>query len=522
MAANRSTSQAVTGIMLGRPQKRRRSLGLFGQMALGTMLVALTAVTVVAVSTVVVFSIAFRNYQGAALATEAQRVSSTIGEGGYFSQVNGPAKLRTLADRRLDSALVWVMDSYGHYIVSPRTTALTQRVINQDKQDIEPALLHALNGGSSDGALHDTALLGQRVYAIVPIYLNNNTQSEIVGAVALTTPPRASNAAFTVFQVAVERVVLATSIAAIAIGLLAAVVLSRRLAAPLRRLSRATAAMATGDYSTRVSVRSPQEYALLAASFNDMAASLERDVRLLRQQEALRRELVANVSHELATPLTAIAGFTDALLDGMLTTTEQRTETVRLIARESARLRRLVDQLRQVARYEGGAQALKREPLHLAALVEEALHVLTPEMARKHVTVRNGVETALPTVYADDDRLTEVLLNLLDNATRHVPEGGQVEIDARREGGFVRIAVADSGPGIPTEARGRIFDRFFRVDSSRSSATGGSGLGLAIVRSLVEAHGGTIDVAERSGGGALFSFTLPVYTGAMPGIAWVG
>jgi signal transduction histidine kinase len=187
---------------------------------------------------------------------------------------------------------------------------------------------------------------------------------------------------------------------------------------------------------------------------------------------------------------------------------------VRLIAREAARLRRLVDQLRQVALYEAGTKRLDRTPVQLRSLVEETLAVLQPELARKQVVARSVLPPNLPPVYADADRLTEVLLNLLDNARRHVQPGGAIELRAALDGPFVRVSIADNGPGIGPEDRLRVFDRFYRADKSRSSTTGGSGLGLAIVRALVEAHGGTIRVDERPGGGARFSFTLPVAMGA--------
>ena len=187
----------------------------------------------------------------------------------------------------------------------------------------------------------------------------------MVGAVALSSPPRIGAAAFAVFQTAMTRILLISALGAIVFAIIVAVLLSRRLTRPLARLTTATARMANGDYATRVDVRSPDEYRRLAATFNEMAAALEHDVNELQRQEQMRRDLVANVSHELATPLTAISGFTEALLDGMLHSHEEREETVRRIARESSRLRRLVDQLRQVARYEAGAQSLDRAPLQL-------------------------------------------------------------------------------------------------------------------------------------------------------------
>jgi signal transduction histidine kinase len=495
-----------------RPALRKRAPSLFAQMAIGSVIIAVVAVTLVAVITLFAFSVAFKRYQADQMQEETARSAITIGQGKYFSEVNGPAQLRTLVRKRLGTTNIWVMDAYGKFVVEPTSAAAQADQLAQDKDALTPELLKALEGRSSSGSLNDTILspFAQRVYAVEPIYASG-AAGEVVGAVALSSPPRVGTAAYAVFQTAVTRILLISAIGAIAFAIVVAVLLSRRLTRPLARLTTATARMANGDYAARVNVGSPDEYRRLAATFNEMAAALEHDVNELQRQEQMRRDLVANVSHELATPLTAISGFTEALLDGMLHSREEREETVRRIARESARLRRLVDQLRQVARYEAGAQALDRAPLQLHTLVDETLAVLAPELSRQSVEAFNYLPSTLPLVYADGDRLTEILLNLTDNALRHVPAGGRIEVAARVEGDFVRVGVADSGPGIATMDRQRIFDRFYRVDRSRNSSTGGSGLGLAIVRALVEAHGGTIRVEDAQHGGALFSFTLPIY-----------
>jgi signal transduction histidine kinase len=495
------------------PAARRRAPSLFAQMAIGSVIIAVVAVTLVAIVTLFAFSVAFRRYQMDQVQGETVSSALTIGQGKYFSEVNGPQQLRTLVRRRLTTTNIWVMDAYGKLIVEPASGPAQANQLAQDKETLTPALLRALEGRSSSGMLNDTILspFAQRVYAVEPIYANGVAQDEVVGAIAISSPPRAGAAAFVVFQTAVVRALLITALGAVVFAIVVAVLLSRRLTRPLARLTTATARMANGDYATRVDVRSPDEYRRLGATFNEMATALEHDVGELQRQEQLRRDLVANVSHELATPLTAISGFTEALLDGMLHSREEREETVRRIARESSRLRRLVDQLRQVARYEAGTQSLDRAPLQLHTLVEETLAVLAPELSRHSVEALSYLSPTLPLVYADGDRLTEILLNLTDNALRHVPAGGHIELAARVEGDFVRVGVADSGPGIAPQDRQRIFDRFYRVDRSRNSSTGGSGLGLAIVRALVEAHGGTIRVEDAQSGGALFSFTLPIY-----------
>lgn len=511
VAGTRATSAAA------RPGHRRRALSLGTQMAIASVVVALAAVLIVSVITLLVVSAAFRQYQAAQLQNQAATLAQSIGDGNYFNTVGAASKLKALANRH-QGTNIWIVDAYSHLWVQPTVSkAYPLSLYDDDSARLAPALQTALQGQGATGALDDPvgfSPLAQRVYAVMPIYTSSATGDEIAGAIAVTTPPRNERAAYTIFQMTLNRIILVSALGATLVAVLAALLFSRRLTRPIARLAAAATRMAGGDYAARVSLRTADEYVRLAESFNDMASALERDVSELQRQEQLRRELVANVSHELATPLTAISGFSEALLDGVVHQPQQREETVRLIARECARLRRLVDQLRQVARYEAGTQPLDRAPLQLATLAEETLAVLQPELARKGVGARSAVPHNLPPVYADADRLTEVLLNLLDNALRHVQPGGAIEVAAALDGPFVRVSIADNGPGISPDERQRVFDRFYRADKSRSSATGGSGLGLAIVRALVEAHGGTIRVDERPGGGARFTFTLPVAMGA--------
>ncbi|HEX8036351.1 MAG TPA: HAMP domain-containing sensor histidine kinase [Ktedonobacterales bacterium] len=498
------------------------------QMALGASLVALGAILTVALIALLAATLSFQDYQRTQLESEIAQVATGLGQAyarsGDNTNVASSAFLSPetnkrffvtpLADGHFGGANVWIADHTGTLVIVP-TSGPSERAgalqdTAQDRVVVVAALQRALRGQSSEDGLPGSSFLSlnKRLYAAQPIRMGGTSDGQIVGAVAFSTPSPHTNRA-PVFATAVSRGIL---LAALAVALLAAgvaMLFSRRLTQPLEQMTTAAARMAGGDYAARVAAAAPDELGNLATNFNEMAAALERDVRELQRQERLRRELIANVSHELATPLTAIQGFTEALLDGVVQEQGDREETTRLIAREAARLRRLVDQLRQVALFEGGAQALDRAPLDVPALAGETLDVLGGEIERKQITISNTIPTDLPTVYADGDRVTEILLNLLDNALRHAPQGGTVEIAGTVEGRWVRVTIGDSGPGIAPENRERIFERFYRLDASRSAATGGSGLGLAIVRSLVEAHGGTIRVEERQEGGAQFSFTLP-------------
>lgn len=266
--------------------------------------------------------------------------------------------------------------------------------------------------------------------------------------------------------------------------------------------------MASGDYNAQVTIKSHGEIGELAHSFNEMAAQLSRDVDELRQQELWRRELIMSITHDLATPLTAIAGLGESLVDGINQSRDEYEATGRIIVRETLRLRRLVKDLHVMGKVEAGALQPQRKELRLAALVDEILAVLAPEFERAEVEPRNAIPYQM-VIQADADMLTRVFSNLCANAIRHTPKGGNVTIEARTQGNTLLVSVSDTGEGIPLESLSLIFERFYRADSARQSATGGSGLGLAIVRAIIEAHGGTVHAENNPNGGARIVFSLP-------------
>ncbi len=280
--------------------------------------------------------------------------------------------------------------------------------------------------------------------------------------------------------------------------------LSLRIVAPVRALAAAAQRVAQGAYGARVPTRGSDELAVLGAAFNEMAASLE-------SAERRRRELVADVAHELRTPVATLEGYVEGLADGVVPADEEVWSVLRA---ETRRLARLVEDLSKVSRAEERQLDLRIAPAEPAALVEAATQAAAPGYAVKGVALEARVAPRLGKVAVDPDRIGEVLANLLDNALRHTPAGGRVELAASRHGGSVELAVADSGEGIALEHLERVFERFYRVDSARSRASGGSGIGLAITRAIVEAHGGRIRAeSDGPGRGARFSFTIPVVGG---------
>jgi histidine kinase len=270
----------------------------------------------------------------------------------------------------------------------------------------------------------------------------------------------------------------------------------------VRVLTDASRRIAEGHFGERVESAGSDELGQLAHSFNQMAEKLEL-------VEAMRRQLIGDVSHELRTPLTAIKGSMEGLMDGVLPAS---ADTYQQIHQEADRLAHLVDDLQELSRVEAGAYPLEIRPVAISTLVETALKRFAVQAQTKRIELRLDLPTDLPLVLADQDRITQVLTNLVGNALQYTPIGGQVTILSRRHQDEVHISVVDTGIGIPAEHLPHLFTRFYRVDKSRSrQAGGGSGIGLTIARHLVEAHGGRIWAeSEGEGRGSTFTFSLRV------------
>jgi two-component system sensor histidine kinase ResE len=241
----------------------------------------------------------------------------------------------------------------------------------------------------------------------------------------------------------------------------------------------------------------------VANSFNVM-------VHQVRTSQQIQRDFLANVSHELKTPLTSIQGFAQALLDGTVADDEAKERAAHVIYDESDRLRRLVEDLLDLARLDAGQIEFVRGAVDLCALLERVIDKLSLPAAKKGVELENTI-TALPTMVGDGDRLAQVFTNLVDNAIKHTPANGKVILREDISAGWISIHVDDSGAGIPSEDLSRIFERFYQVDKARSGGSGrGVGLGLAISRQIVESHGGRIVAQSSEGRGSRFTVQLPI------------
>ncbi len=300
----------------------------------------------------------------------------------------------------------------------------------------------------------------------------------------------------------VNRGLLLGALAATLLALALSLLLTRQILRPLSQLQQGASRLAAGDLAHRVDDSARDEFGDVSRSFNAMAASLEKN-------ERDRRQLLADIAHDLRTPLTVIEGTADGMIDGVLPADERQFGIIRDEARQLARL---INDLRELSVADAGQLRLQMQPLDLAELVERVTANYAAEAETRGINLTARRSGALPLLNLDGDRIYRAVANLLSNALRHTAEGGSVTVTvgaAAGSAGMAQISVSDNGEGIDAEDLPYVFDRFYRADKSRSRRSGGSGLGLAIVRQLVEAHGGTVSAVSTRGEGSTFSIQLP-------------
>jgi signal transduction histidine kinase len=364
---------------------------------------------------------------------------------------------------------------------------------------------HSLSWERTESTEGQSRKRGYQLQGVPHVLLRGPSGEQAGTLYHMHIPTNASDSGERVFVVGLNRVLLLAGAASGLVALLAALLLSRRLLAPIESLTIAARRMGEGDLSQRVEVRTHDEIAELAGAFNSMAEGLAR-------AERLRRNMVSDVAHELRTPLTNIRCQLETLQDGLARPTPELIDSLH---EEAMLLNRLIDDLQDLALAEAGELSL--EP-RVVSVREETLRA-AGALARRaadgdlHLSVEVPAEL---NVLVDPDRFAQVLRNLLSNALTHTPPGGRIEIRARRTGTEIEIEVADTGRGISRDALPFIFDRFYREDSSRNRATGGAGLGLAIVKHLVAAHGGRVWAESEAGRGSTFHFTVPVASRPAP------
>lgn len=322
------------------------------------------------------------------------------------------------------------------------------------------------------------------------------------GRFLLVASPRPKVAGLSVFTDELLPLFLQGGVIALLLSLVLAFLLARWVADPLQQMLSA-ARTVPSEVVMPVKPRGPREVQDVMRAFNSMVGRVQAS-------HSSQRKFVANVSHELKTPLTSIQGFAQAILDGTADTPEARRQAAEVIYNEAGRMHRLALDLLDLAQLDAGTADLAMAPLDVKTLLNALVEKFSPLAARADVTVAAHSD-ALPLLMGDGDRLAQVFTNLVDNALKFTPVGGQVRLAARQEGQEVVVDVSDTGRGISPEALPHVFDRFYQEDSSRSHRERqGSGLGLAIAREIVAAHGGKISVQSQLGQGTVFSVRLPL------------
>jgi two-component system sensor histidine kinase BaeS len=276
---------------------------------------------------------------------------------------------------------------------------------------------------------------------------------------------------------------------------------SRLISGPMRQLTLAARKVATGDFSQRVSTKTDDEIGEVSVAFNTMAEQLEA-------KEKSRRQLLADIAHELRNPLSIIQGNLEAWLDGVIAPAPDQVASV---YDETVLLSRLITDLRDLSLAEAGQLKLYQNATELGEFIFTEIASVQNRCQEKQISVSAELPTGLPVVLIDTDRIRQVLHNLVDNALRYTPAGGNIEIGAKyTKPGWVTVSVSDTGAGIAPKDLPHVFDHFYKADRSRKRGYGGAGIGLAMVKRVVELHGGTVWVKSRKGKGTTFYFTLPV------------
>jgi histidine kinase len=312
---------------------------------------------------------------------------------------------------------------------------------------------------------------------------------------------------FSQYNKAVLEAVTYAALAALVGAVLASFLISRQVVTPTLRMMSLSKRIAEGEYEERLLLPDGQqagqidELGRLALSFNQMADKLEKT-------ETMRRELIGDITHELRTPLTAVKGYLEGMMDGVF---PADPETYQQIHSEIDRLQRLVNDLQELSRVEAGAFQLMLTPVSPASLIERIQNTLGRQFEEKNIQFEIDIEPNLPDINVDKDRIIQVLTNLVGNALQYTPSGGKVTLLVRREPSDLLFSVTDSGIGISADQITLIFNRFYRIDKSRTRTSGGSGIGLTIARALVNAHQGKIWAESMGEGkGSTFSFLIPL------------
>lgn len=405
-------------------------------------------------------------------------------------------------------------NAFGHFLLNQNQQQLIANLESyyQQHHGWQGLTMHAIPSGPGHGMITVADATGQVVLA-GPGYrtgqqlpgrvINNGAaithNGQRIGTIVAGPGFGGNSPAGATFLNRVNHSLLLAAIGVTAAAVLVSIILAQNLSGPLRELTQASQTLAKGQLGHQVTVHSQDEIGKLATAFNQMSQDLA-------QASKLRQQMTADIAHELRTPLSIILGHAEALQDGVLPPT---AETFALIHDEASRLNGLVEELRTLTLAEAGELQLMIRPVSPQALLEKMITAYTPRAQQQAIRLQLDCPAGLPNLTIDPDRMAQLLANLLDNALRHTPAGGQITLAAAHHPPHLILTVSDTGNGIAPQELPHIFDRFYRGDKSRNRQSGGSGLGLAIAKSIVQAHGGQITAKSDPGRGTQFTIHLP-------------
>ncbi|HWR40932.1 MAG TPA: HAMP domain-containing sensor histidine kinase [Patescibacteria group bacterium] len=398
--------------------------------------------------------------------------------------------LQSMSD--MAGATLWIMDEDGDLIAGHMPERWTPRQL---------------------GSINELREIATQYSGTAQIFMRPN-RAHADPAIVLALPIPAAAQASTLFMYvpltgvtkisdAVETLLLYALLVGVIIAILFGLILSRSLTRPVADISRAAAAFAKGDYSSRTTATGGDEIGDLGRTFNSMADDLAKT-------EQNRRDFLANVTHELKTPITSIQALAEAILDGLATQPGQQQRYLNTIVGECGRIERMVHDLLDLSQLEAGELSIHLETLDAVAFIRNIAARQSPLLTEKKLALELDLLVPELPIHADFDRLAQILDNLITNAVRHAPASSTIRLTAQKHASTAEFVISDQGPGIPESDLPHIWERFYRGDKSRARAYGGAGLGLPIVKKLVQAMGGEIGVTNGQDSGAIFTFTLPL------------
>ena len=397
-------------------------------------------------------------------------------------------RLLNSADKNLGTE-IWVIDPRG-FVIAAAADQKSHEGNLIDSSDILEMQQGRVSIRQGTSKLYDETVL----WVITPV----QTDEQVIGGIIMYSPI----IGITQMMNKVKNLFIYSAVVAILFSVIVVYFLSRYVTSPLQQMNRVTKQLASGDLGKRVSIKQGDEIGDLGESFNYMASQIQK-------QEKMRRDFLADISHELRSPLTNIQGFIEAMMDGKDKTPEHRKRYLGILHEETLRLARLVKELLDLSRIESGTVEIAREPIDIAAIIKDSVIKLNTTGSDKQTEVQTELPGYEVIIRGNSDRLEQVMTNLLDNAFRFAPSGSVITISLIDYKDNILVTVKDEGEGIPEDELPYIWERFYKIDKSRTRQNRGTGLGLAIVKHIITAMGGRVTANSCYGHGTEIGFILP-------------